>query len=106
MADLERVLGALGNRGYRDAHLEAGILGGLPGGRRARGATGLTFYDDDHDEVFRTACGGEESAADGGDRCAAVGVDAGRVGRPRLALAVLVSPSSRWGQGEGLTTIE
>ncbi|MGH7923793.1 MAG: SagB family peptide dehydrogenase, partial [Candidatus Binatus sp.] len=27
MADLERALGALGNRGYGDAHLEAGILG-------------------------------------------------------------------------------
>jgi hypothetical protein len=28
MADLERVLAALGNRGYRDAHLEAGVIGG------------------------------------------------------------------------------
>ena len=28
MADLERALHAFGNRGYGDAHLEAGILGG------------------------------------------------------------------------------
>ena len=50
MTDLERALGALGNRGYRDAHLEAGILGGrayLAAYSLGRGATGLTFYDDD-----------------------------------------------------------
>lgn len=50
MADLERVLDSLGNRGYRDAHLEAGILGGrayLAAYALGHGATGLTFYDDD-----------------------------------------------------------
>ena len=50
MADLERVLGALGNRGYRDVHLEAGLIGGrtyLAAYALGRGATGLTFYDDD-----------------------------------------------------------
>jgi SagB-type dehydrogenase family enzyme len=55
MADLERVLGALGNRGYGDAHLEAGILGGrayLAAYSLGRGATGLTFYDDDTTKFF------------------------------------------------------
>jgi SagB-type dehydrogenase family enzyme len=55
MADLERTLGALGNRGYRDVHLEAGILGGrayLASYALGRGATGLTFYDDDTTKFF------------------------------------------------------
>jgi hypothetical protein len=55
MTDLERVLGALGNRGYGDAHLEAGILGGrayLAAYSLGRGATGLTFYDDDTTKFF------------------------------------------------------
>jgi SagB-type dehydrogenase family enzyme len=55
MADLERVMRALGNRGYRDAHLEAGILGGnayLAAYALGLGATGLTFYDDDTSEFF------------------------------------------------------
>jgi SagB-type dehydrogenase family enzyme len=55
MADLEQVLQVLGNRGYRDAHLEAGILGGnayLAAYALGLGATGLTFYDDDTSEFF------------------------------------------------------
>jgi SagB-type dehydrogenase family enzyme len=55
MADLERVLGTLGNRGYRDAHLEAGLIGGrtyLAAYALGRGATGLTFYDDDTTKFF------------------------------------------------------
>jgi SagB-type dehydrogenase family enzyme len=55
MADLERALAALGNRGYGDAHLEAGILGGrayLAAYSLGRGATGLTFYDDDTTKFF------------------------------------------------------
>jgi SagB-type dehydrogenase family enzyme len=50
MADLERILRGLGNRAYRDAHLEAGLLGGrayLAAYSLGLGATGLTFYDDD-----------------------------------------------------------
>jgi SagB-type dehydrogenase family enzyme len=50
MADLERALAALGNRGYRDTHLEAGLLAGgayLASYALDRGATGLTFYDDE-----------------------------------------------------------
>ena len=55
MADLERALAALGNRGYRDVHLEAGILAGrayLASYALDRGATGLTFYDDDTTRFF------------------------------------------------------
>jgi SagB-type dehydrogenase family enzyme len=55
MADLERTLRALGNRGYGDAHLEAGILGGrayLAAYSLGRSATGLTFYDDDTTKFF------------------------------------------------------
>ena len=62
MADLERVLAALGNRGYRDAHLEAGILGGrayLAAYALERGATGLTFYDDDTTKFFSPHAAGK-----------------------------------------------
>jgi hypothetical protein len=49
------VLSVLGNRGYRDIHLEAGILGGrayLAAYALGLGATGLTFYDDDTAAFF------------------------------------------------------
>ncbi len=62
MADLESVLAALGNRGYRDAHLEAGILGGrayLAAYALGRGATGLTFYDDDTTKFFEPHAAGK-----------------------------------------------
>jgi len=62
MADLERTLRALGNRGYGDAHLEAGILGGrayLAAYSLGRGATGLTFYDDDTTKFFEPHAAGK-----------------------------------------------
>ncbi|MGH7815248.1 MAG: SagB/ThcOx family dehydrogenase [Candidatus Binataceae bacterium] len=62
MADLERALRALGNRGYRDAHLEAGILGGrayLAAYALNLGATGLTFYDDDTAKFFAPHAAGK-----------------------------------------------
>ena len=62
MADLERTLRALGNRGYGDAHLEAGILGGrayLAAYSLHRGATGLTFYDDDTTKFFEPHAAGK-----------------------------------------------
>jgi SagB-type dehydrogenase family enzyme len=61
MADLERALSAFGNRGYGDAHLEAGILGGrayLAAYSLGRGATGLTFYDDDTTKFFEPHAAG------------------------------------------------
>lgn len=62
MAGLESALQALGNRGYRDAHLEAGLLGGrayLAAYSLDRGATGLTFYDDDTSEFFKPHAAGK-----------------------------------------------
>jgi SagB-type dehydrogenase family enzyme len=50
LADLERSLTVLGNRAYRAAQLEAGIIGGkiyLCSYALRLGATGLTFYDDE-----------------------------------------------------------
>jgi SagB-type dehydrogenase family enzyme len=50
LADLKKILERYGNRGYRAAQLEAGILGGklyLAAYAQHLGASGLTFYDDD-----------------------------------------------------------
>jgi SagB-type dehydrogenase family enzyme len=55
MANLGQTLEALGNRGYRVAQMEAGIIGGkmyLAAYALGRGATGLTFYDDDVTSFF------------------------------------------------------
>jgi SagB-type dehydrogenase family enzyme len=55
MADLRVILERFGNRGYRAAQLEAGILGGklyLAAYAQRLGATGLTFYDDDVTQFF------------------------------------------------------
>jgi SagB-type dehydrogenase family enzyme len=50
LADLHRIIAAYGNRGYRAAQLEAGLIGGrlyLAAYAQRLGASGLTFYDDD-----------------------------------------------------------
>src|SRR4030095_9615660 len=50
MTDLKALLAAYGNRGYRAAQMEAGTIGGkmyVASYALKRGATGLTFYDDD-----------------------------------------------------------
>lgn len=50
LADLKKILERYGNRGYRAAQLEAGMIGGklyLAAYAQRLGATGLTFYDDD-----------------------------------------------------------
>jgi hypothetical protein len=55
MTDLESLLSSYGNRGYRVAQMEAGTIGGkmyLASYALKRGATGLTFYDDDVTEFF------------------------------------------------------
>ena len=62
MTNLDRTLEALGNRGYRDVHLEAGILGGrayLAAYSLGRGASGLTFYDDDTTKFFAPHAAGK-----------------------------------------------
>ena len=55
LADLQPILQRFGNRGYRAAQLEAGILSGklyLAAYAQRLGATGLTFYDDDVTRFF------------------------------------------------------
>jgi SagB-type dehydrogenase family enzyme len=55
MADLNALLEEYGNRGYRAAQMEAGIIGGkayLAAYALKRGATGLTFYDTDVTDFF------------------------------------------------------
>ncbi len=55
LADLRPILERFGNRGYRAAQLEAGLLGGklyLSAYAHRLGATGLTFFDDDVVDFF------------------------------------------------------
>jgi SagB-type dehydrogenase family enzyme len=62
MVNLELVCAAYGNRGYRVAQMEAGIIGGrmyLASYALNRGATGLTFYDDDVTEFFSPHAAGK-----------------------------------------------
>ncbi|HYX44794.1 MAG TPA: hypothetical protein VE760_07100 [Acidimicrobiales bacterium] len=56
-SDLEAVVGRLGDRGYRAALLEAGIVEGrlhLAAAALGLGATGLTYYDDEVRRFFAT----------------------------------------------------
>jgi SagB-type dehydrogenase family enzyme len=56
-ADLDAVLDMFGPRGYRAAHLEAGIVNGrllLASHALGQGATGLTFFDDEVRAAFAT----------------------------------------------------
>ena len=62
MADLNLLLGTYGNRGYRAAQMEAGIIGGkmyLASYALKRGATGLTFFDDDVTKFFSPHAAGK-----------------------------------------------
>ena len=55
LTDLNRALEAFGNRGYRMAELESGVIGGrlyLMAYGTGFGASGLTFYDDEVIEFF------------------------------------------------------
>jgi SagB-type dehydrogenase family enzyme len=62
LADLGRILGRLGDRGYRAAQLEAAITGGrlyLAAYALGLGATGLTFFDDDVTRFFSPHAAGK-----------------------------------------------
>jgi SagB-type dehydrogenase family enzyme len=64
LADLDRVLAQLGNRGYRLANLEAGIIGGrlyLAAYALGFGATGLTFYDEAVERFFSPHARGKDA---------------------------------------------
>jgi SagB-type dehydrogenase family enzyme len=55
LTDLRTALGRFGNRGYRAAQLEAGLIGGklyLAAYAQRLGASGLTFFDDDVTRFF------------------------------------------------------
>jgi SagB-type dehydrogenase family enzyme len=62
LVDLEPLLERYGNRGYRVAQLEGGIVGGkvyLASYALGLGATGLTFYDDAVTEFFSPHASGK-----------------------------------------------
>ena len=64
MADLELILQRYGNRGYRAAQLEAGIVGGklyLSAHSLGLGASGLTFYDDEVTDFFSPHAAGKST---------------------------------------------
>jgi SagB-type dehydrogenase family enzyme len=64
MADLKSIVERFGNRGYRAAQIEAGILGGkiyLGAYAQRLGATGLTFYDDEVTEFFSPHAAGKSA---------------------------------------------
>jgi len=64
LADLSRILGRFGNRGYRTVQLEAGINGGkmyLASYALGLGATGLTFFDDDVVNFFSPHAAGKSA---------------------------------------------
>lgn len=65
MVRLDDLLKRYGNRGYRVAQLESGILGGkvyIASYALGRGATGLTFYDDDVTRFFAPHAEGKSCA--------------------------------------------
>jgi len=64
LADLPAIFGRFGNRGYRAAQMEAGIIGGklyLAAYAQKIGATGLTFYDDDVTSFFSPHAAGKSA---------------------------------------------
>jgi len=64
LSDLARVLGRWGNRGYRAANLEAGLIGGrlyLSAYAQRFGASGLTFYDRAVVEFFSPHAAGKDA---------------------------------------------
>jgi SagB-type dehydrogenase family enzyme len=64
LADLNAILERYGNRGYRAAQIEAGIIGGklyLAAYAQKIGATGLTFYDDDVTTFFSPHAAGKSA---------------------------------------------
>ncbi len=64
LSDLARVLDRWGNRGYRAANLEAGLIGGrlyLGAYAQRFGATGLTFYDQAVVDFFSPHAAGKDA---------------------------------------------
>jgi SagB-type dehydrogenase family enzyme len=64
LTDLAPILARYGDRGYRLANLEAGLLGGrmyLAAYAQGLGASGLTFFDDDVVRFFSPHAAGKEA---------------------------------------------
>ena len=64
LANLNPILQALGNRGYRATQLEAGIIGGrmyLAAYALHLGASGLTFFDDEVTTFFSPHAAGKSA---------------------------------------------
>ena len=64
LSDLSRLLEAFGNRGYRLANLEAGLIGGrlyLAAYGQRFGASGLTFYDREVAAFFAPHAAGKDA---------------------------------------------
>jgi len=64
LANIATILGAYGNRGYRIANLEAGLIGGrlyLTAYAQRFGATGLTFYDREVVSFFSPHAAGKDA---------------------------------------------
>ena len=77
LADLEAIFKRFGNRGYRAAQIEAGVIGGklyLAAYAQKIGATGLTFFDDDVTSFFSPHAAGKSAIF-----LVAVGVPARRI---------------------------
>lgn len=77
LADLHAIFERFGNRGYRAAQIEAGIIGGklyLAAYAQKIGATGLTFHDDDVTNFFSPHAVGKSAIF-----LVAVGIPAKRV---------------------------
>lgn len=96
IADLEAILERYGNRGYRLVQMEAGVAGGklyLSAYALGRGATGLTFFDDEVRRFFLPEYAREEAIF-----VTALGVPASPLGnRGKL---IYMSPGDRVGQRE------
>jgi SagB-type dehydrogenase family enzyme len=81
LADLEPILARWGDRGYRVAQLEGGIVGGklyLAAYALRHGASGLTFFDDDVTGFFSPHAAGKSVMF-----LVALGLSAGRAARAR-----------------------
>ena len=64
LADLKEIFARYGNRGYRAAQIEAGIIGGklyVAAYAQKLGATGLTFFDDDVTNFFSPHAAGKSA---------------------------------------------
>jgi SagB-type dehydrogenase family enzyme len=85
IADLNAVFERFGNRGYRAAQLESGIIGGkmyMAAYAQGFGASGLTFYDDDVIEFFSPSAQGKSAIFQ---------VAVGRSARRRMEVAQAVT---------------